>query len=78
MSTKSKPNVTNIVTGASDDAPRAVKAAAWTLTIIGLLVFLVLMKIDEQHYGGDHLALLSGVGIAIIGIRAGVVAKWQH
>jgi hypothetical protein len=70
--------VTDFVTGAPKDAPRGIKAAAWALTIVGILVFLVLMKIESQRYGGDHLALLTGVGIALLGIRVGVVAKWQH
>lgn len=70
--------VTDFMTGAPKDAPRAVKATAWLMTIAGLVIFLVLMKLDSQRYGGDHLAVLTGLGVALLGMRAAVVAKWQH
>lgn len=84
VSTEAKPKrnvadlVTDFATGAPKDAPPRIKAAAWLITVAGLVIFLVLMKLDSQYYGGDHLAVLSGLGIALLGIRAAAVAKWQH
>lgn len=70
--------VTDVVTGASKDAPRGIKTAARLLTIAGLAVFIVVMGVDERYYGGEHFTLLCGVGIVLIGIRGGVVAKWRR